>query len=56
MKKVIVLVFTALTLLSCKGGSSDKTGSDSTSTASDTITNITNPGVGSASDDTLARP
>ncbi|MCW3108739.1 MAG: hypothetical protein JWQ09_3245 [Segetibacter sp.] len=56
MKKLIISVVLAFTLLGCAGSSSGKASSDSTSTASDTITNVTNPGVGAASDDTLKKP
>lgn len=56
MKKVIVAMVIGFAIVSCAGSSDVKTSSDSTATASDTITNVTNPGVGAASDDTLKRP
>lgn len=59
MKKSQMILVAALTitLLSCGNGTADNTTKkDSGSTATDTITNVTNPGVGTASDDTSARP
>lgn len=56
MRKIIVCIAVGFTLSSCAGGSAERASGDSTATASDTITNVTNPGVGAASDDTLRRP
>ena len=53
MKKILLVPLLAIALLSC--GDHSEGAPVETSTASDTITNVTNPGVGAVSDDTARK-
>lgn len=54
MKKILSAIIILGITISCNSNSTN-TSTGTTSTASDTITNVTNPGVGAASDDTTVK-
>jgi hypothetical protein len=56
MKRIFVISILSIIFAACGENPADNALPVQTKTATDTITNVTNPGVGSAADDTSARP